>query len=116
MVMKNILLFLIVCGLAGVCILIGSVLGHSQGKTALFSGAIVGGLVGVAVAVWLSTRLRLLDRSVSRASFLGAVAGFIVAAVIAVNNLHGPLIPMASVGLIGLGALVGKMFGQRRAE
>ena len=115
MILRNILLFLIVCGLAGVCIFLGSVLGHSLGKVGLFSGAVIGGIVGVAVAVWLTARLGLLDRASSVATFLGGAVGFIIAAVIAVNNLHSPLIPMASVGLIGLGALIGKMLGHKRA-
>jgi hypothetical protein len=114
MILKNILLFLIVCGLAGVCIFLGSVLGHSLGKVGLFSGAVVGGSVGIAVAVWLAARFGLLYRANSGVTFLGGVVGFIIAAVIAVNNLHGPLIPMASVGLIGLGALIGKLLGQAR--
>ena len=113
--LKNVLLFLIVCGLAGVCILLGSMLGHSLGKVGLFSGALIGGIIGVAVAVWLTVRFGLLDRTNSRVTFLGGVAGFILAAVIAVSNLKGPLIPMASVGLIGLGALIGKMLGHKRA-
>jgi hypothetical protein len=49
-------------------------------------------------------------------TFCGGAIGFIVAAVIAVKNLHGPLIPMASVGLIGLGALLGKALGHKRAS
>jgi hypothetical protein len=115
MILKNIVLFLIVCGLAGVCIFLGSVLGHSLGNVGLFSGAVIGGIVGVAAAVWLTARLSLLDRANIGVTFLGGVVGFIVAAVIAVNNLRGPLIPMASVALIGLGALIGKMLGHKRA-
>jgi hypothetical protein len=115
MILKNIVLFLIVCGLAGVCIFLGSVLGHRLGKVGLFSGAVIGGIVGVAVAVWLTVRLGVLDRANLGVTFLGGVVGFIIAAVIAVNNLHGPFIPMASVALIGLGALIGKMLGHKRA-
>lgn len=115
MILKNILLFLIVCALAGVCIFLGSVLGHSLGKVGLFSGAVIGGIVGVTLAVWLTTRFGLLDRAHSGVTCVGGLVGFIVAAVIAVNNLHGPLIPMASVGLIGLGAVIGKILGHRRA-
>jgi hypothetical protein len=115
MILKNILLFFVVCGLAGVCIFLGSVLGHSLGKVGLFSGAVIGGIAGVALAVWLTARLGLLDRRNSRVTFLGGIVGFIVAAAIAVNNLHGPLIPMASVTLIGLGALIGRLLGHKRA-
>ena len=113
--LKNILLFFVVCGLAGVSIFLGSVLGHSLGKFGLFSGAVIGGIIGVAVAVWLTARFGLLDRANSGVAFLGGMIGFIIAAVIAVNNLHGPLIPMASVSLIGLGALIGNLLCHKRA-
>ena len=115
MIFKNIALFLIVCGLAGFCILLGSVLGHSLGQVGLFSGAVIGGIVGVAIAVWITARLGLLDRANFGVTFLGGVVGFIVAATIAVNNLHGPIIPVASIALIGLGALIGNMLGHKRA-
>ena len=110
-ILKNIALFVIVCGLAGFCILLGSVLGHRLGQVGLFSGAVIGGIVGVAIGVWLAARLRLLNRANFGVTFLGGVVGFIVAAVIAVNNLRGPIIPVASIALIGLGALIGKILG-----
>lgn len=115
MSLKDVLLFFIVCGGGGVCIFLGSVLGSSLGKVGLFSGAVIGGIVGVAVAVWLTVRIGLLDRAAYGAAFLGGVIGFTFAAVIAVKNLHGPLIPMASVALIGVGALLGKMLARKRA-
>ena len=115
MALKNLLLFLIVSGLDAACILLGSFMGHSISSIGLFAGAIIGGIVGVAVAVWLASRLRLLDRASYGATFLGGLIGFVVAAVIAVKNLHGPLIPMASVGLIGLGAILGKVVSRKRA-
>src|ERR1051326_6727824 len=115
MSLKDVLTFIIVCGVGRVCILLGSVLGSSLGKASLFSGAVVGGIIGVAVAVWIAARFGLLGRAGFGVTFLGGVIGFGVAAVIAVQNLHGPLIPLASVGLIGLGALLGKLFGHRRA-
>ena len=115
MSLKNVLLFIIVCGLDGICIFLGSVLGNSMGRTGLFAGAVVGGIFGIAAALLLAARFNLLDRSRYGAAFLGGVAGFIVAAVIAVNNLQGPLIPIASVGLIGLGAILGKSFDRKRA-
>jgi hypothetical protein len=116
MVLKNILLFILVCGFDGVCIFLGSVLGHGVGQRGLFAGAIIGGIVGVAAAVWLAARLHLLERASYGATFVGGLIGFVVAAVIAVKNLHGPLIPMASVGLIGLGAILGNAVSRNRAE
>ena len=115
MALKNLLLFLIVSGLDAGCILLGSFMGHSIRSIGLFAGAIIGGIVGVAVAVWLASRLRLLDRASYGATFSGGLIGFILAAVIAVKNLHGPLIPMASVGLIGVGAILGKAVSRTHA-
>ena len=115
MALKNLLLFLIVSALGAICILLGSFMGHSMRSIGLFAGAIIGGIVGVAAAVWLSARLRLVERASYGATFVGGLIGFVVAAVIAVKNLRGPLIPMAAVGLIGLGALLGKIASQKRA-
>lgn len=113
--LKDVALFIIVCGVDGVCIILGSVLGHSLGQTGLFAGAIVGGIIGVAAALLLAARLNLLNRSKYGAAFLGGVVGFIIAAIIAVKNLQGPLIPMVSIGIVGAGAIIGKTFGGKRA-
>jgi hypothetical protein len=115
MTLKNLLLFLIVSALDAFFILLGSFIGHSLRSIGIFVGAIIGGTLGVAAAVWLAARLRLLERASYAATFVGGLIGFVVAAVIAVRNLHGPLIPMASVGLIGLGALLGKIISHKRA-
>jgi hypothetical protein len=90
-------------------------MGHSIHSIGLFAGAIIGGIVGVAAAVWLAARLRLLERASYAPTFVGGLIGFVVAAVIAVKNLRGPIIPMAAVGLIGLGALLGKVVSHKRA-
>ena len=113
--LKDVLLFSLVCSLDGVCIFLGSILGNSMGRTGLFAGAIVGGILGVAAALLWAARLGLLDRARYGAAFIGGVIGFIIAAVIAVKNLQGPLIPAASVGLVGLGAIIGKALGRERA-
>jgi hypothetical protein len=113
--MKNILLFIIVCGVASVCILLGSVLGHGVSNRGVFVGAIIGGILGVSVATWLASRFGLLEKARYDAVFLGGIIGFIVAAIIAVSNLRGPIIPIASVSLIGIGAVLGKRLSGRRA-
>lgn len=115
MAVKNLLLFLIVSALDAICILLGSFMGHSIRSVGIFAGAIIGGIVGVAAAVWVAARLRLLERASYSATFVGGLIGFVVAAVIAVKNLRGPVIPMAAVGLIGLGALLGKIVSQKGA-
>jgi len=115
MTLKNLLLFVIVSGMAAAFILFGSFMGHSISSIGLFAGAIIGGVVGVAAAVWVAVRLRVLDRASCVATFLGGVIGFILAAVIAIKNLHGPVIPMTSTGLIGLGAVLGKLVTRKHA-
>lgn len=115
MTLKNLALFFIVSALDGMCILLGSFVGHSINSIGIFAGAISGGIVGVAAAVWLAVRLRVLDGASYGATLLGGLIGFIVAALIAVKNLHGPVIPIASVGLIGLGAILGKAFSRKRS-
>jgi hypothetical protein len=116
MTLKNLALFLIVSALDALCILLGSFVGHSVSSIGLFAGAISGGIVGVAAAVWLAARLRLLDGASYGATLLGGLIGFIVAAVLAVKNLHEPVIPIASVALIGLGAILGKAVSGKRAS
>ena len=118
---KGVLIFVLVCILSGISIFAGSVIGNSQGRTGLFAGAIVGGFIGVFVAVWLSSRLRLLGAKVDirgPASLVlpiaGGSIGFVLAAVIAVNNLHTPFIPLACIGLIGAGVLLGKAIVGKR--
>ena len=112
---KDVLLFIIVCGFDGVCIFLGSVLGHGVSRAGLFAGAAAGGVVGVAAALLLATRLGLLRRAGYGAAFLGGVVGFAVAAFIALRNLQGPLIPAASVALVGAGVIIGKAVGRGRA-
>lgn len=113
--MKDVLLFILVCGLDGLCIFLGSVLGHGVSRAGLFAGAVAGGVLGVAAALIVATRLSLLERASAGASFLGGVVGFAVAAFVAVKNLQGPLIPAASVGLVGAGVIIGRAVGRRRA-
>ena len=115
MSLRDVLLFILVCGLDGACIFLGSVLGHGVSHAGLFAGAVSGGVFGIAAALYLSARLDLIERAAFGAAFLGGVAGFAIAAVIAVKNLHGPLIPVASVGLVGAGVIIGKLVGRGRA-
>jgi hypothetical protein len=113
--MRNLLLFIVVSGLDGICIFLGSVLGHGVSNRGVFVGAIIGGILGVSVATWLASRFSLLENARYGAVFLGGIIGFVVAAIIAVSNLSGPIIPIASVSLIGIGAVSGKWLGSRRA-
>jgi uncharacterized membrane protein YidH (DUF202 family) len=110
---KNVSLFLVVCFLTGVGILVGSVVGHTLGGIGLFLGAIVGGSVGVLVSTWLATRLKIIERSTYRAVAVSALAGFVLASVIAVANLHTPIIPLLSISLVGLAAVLANNYISR---
>ena len=116
MALRDLYLFLLVSLLAGSLTFAGSVLGHSMGQTGLFAGAVIGGFAGVGLAVWLSARIGFLSKANFLPALIGGSAGFVVAAVIAVNSLWTPIIPLASVALIGVGTLIGKAIGQRRTE
>jgi hypothetical protein len=114
MTILDLLLFLLVCFVTGLLIFVGSVLGHSLGQTGLFAGAVVGGFAGVGLATWLSAQFGLLSPENLIATFIGGSIGFIVATIIAVNTLFTPIIPLASIVLIGVGALLGKAIGVRQ--
>ena len=108
--MKDVFIFIIVCILSGVCIFAFSVLGNGLLKTGVFIGAVVGGFVGVALGVWLSKRLGLFGEKGTSGALIGGFIGFIIAAVIAVINLDTFIIPAATIGIIGAGAVLGKYF------
>ena len=114
--LKRSILFLGVCGVPGPSIFAGSVLGNAFGKTGLFVGAIVGGLVGILVALLVATRLKLVARDALVTVYVITAAAFGIAATIAVLNLDGPLIPLASIMLIGLGAVAGRELSLRRTS
>jgi hypothetical protein len=93
--------------LAGLGAVIGSILGNAAGKAGLFAGAVIGGLLGVAAAVAALAKLQWLAGEDRRGAFVGGVAGFAVAAPIAVTNLRAPIIPVLICGLAGIGLLLG---------
>jgi hypothetical protein len=84
-----------------------SILGSAFGQAGLMTGAVLGGAAATAAGVYLAVRLGWLPAESRRGSMIGGLAGFAVAAVVAVTNLHGPVIPVLSSGLIGTGVLIG---------
>lgn len=88
--------------------MLGSILGNGlAGRTGLFGGAIVGGVLGVSIAVMIVARLGWLPREDRRGAAAGGIVGFAVAAPIAVMNLHTPVTPVLICGLAGVGVLLG---------
>jgi hypothetical protein len=67
-------------------------------------------VLGILAGCWLATRSGLIDRTHFVAVAVGAMAGFALAGVIAVSNLHTPIIPIASIALVGLGAVAGNQY------
>ena len=112
---RDLLLFLLVSGLSGVAILVGSILGNAFGKAGLFAGAVVGGLAGIAAGLIIARTTGLLEGAGVFVPLLFAILAFGVAAVIAVYNLSGPIVPIASTSLIGIGAVAGKKISLRRS-
>ena len=104
---KSMLLFLLVCVLGGVGTLLGSILGHSVGKSGLSAGAIVGGFVGVYVATRIARARGILGVKRFWPATVGGWLGLVLAAIIATNHLNTPVIPIASILIIGLGAVFG---------
>jgi peptidoglycan/LPS O-acetylase OafA/YrhL len=107
MTRKSALLFLLMCGFAGVATFLGSVVGHFLGTTGVFAGAISGGIVGVFVAARVAVSRQILGPKRFAGATIGGVLGLILAAEIATHNMSTPLVPLASILLIGLGAVFG---------
>ena len=105
--MKPLPVLLLVWMLGGIGAVAGSILGNALGRTGLYAGAIVGGACAVSLGILLATRLAWLPRAVQRPATVGALLGLLIAAPIAVANLHTPITPIAVTSLAGVGALLG---------
>jgi hypothetical protein len=88
--------------------LIGSILGAAFGRSALFVGGLLGGLITSPAAVVLLGRLRWIESADVKGMAVGAAIGFVAAVLVAVNTLSSPVGPLLSTLLVGTGALVGR--------
>jgi hypothetical protein len=104
---KFIPVFIVTWAFAGLGAIIGSIVGHGAGHRGLFGGALLGGVLGVWIAVTALIKLRWLPSTDRRGAFVGGALGFAVAAPIAANSLHTPVIPVLICGLAGVGVLLG---------
>ncbi|MEK6767701.1 MAG: hypothetical protein AABY85_01790 [Gemmatimonadota bacterium] len=105
--MKPLPVFLASWALAGLGAAVGSILGNAFGNLGLFAGAILGGVLAIIGAVMLLTKLRWLPQGARPGAIAGGIVGFLLAAPIAVSNLHTPIMPVLSCGLVGAGVLLG---------
>ncbi len=104
--MRKLFLFVAMCIVPGFTAVLGSILGNALGKTGLFVGAVLGGLIGVTAATRIALWRNWITRDRAPAVQVTALVGFIVAALIASNNLGSPLIPIASTWIIGGAAVL----------
>ena len=111
--MKNAALFLTATILGGMGGLVGSVLGGAFGKGGLFAGGFIGGILVAPVTAWVARWRQWIDASRFWPVAVGAAAGFVVAATIAVNTLSSPVGPVISTIFTGLGAIAGARLGAR---
>lgn len=114
--MRRFWLFALISALGGLGAVLGSILGNAAGKTGLFVGALLGGGIAVALGVQLAARLALVPTMRITHTTLGALGGFALAALVAVNTLSSPIGPVLSVALIGLGAVFGAARGPSGAS
>ncbi len=105
--MRQVQLFFTTAIFGGLGAAVGSILGHSMGKAGLYTGAVLGGIVFIALAVRLAIWRSWIPRSQLTPTLIGGEVGFLVAAPLAVQMLSSPVGPIMSTILIGAGALVG---------
>ena len=105
-------LWLLVAGGAGG--VLGSMIGAAFGKTALFAGGVLGGVVATPIAVALASWFGWIDRGAVKFTALGATLGFLAAAAIAVNTLSSPVGPILSTLLVPIGGLIGERVARQR--
>lgn len=109
--MRHFWLFALMSVIGGLGAILGSMLGNAAGRTGLFIGALVVGAIAIALGVRLAARLALVPPTRVTHTTLGALGGFALAALVAVNTLSSPIGPVLSAALIGLGAVFGAARG-----
>ena len=91
----------------GLGAVVGSIVGGGAGRTGLFIGAGIGGMVGVVAATTVLKATGWLAAADRRGALIGGCAGFAIAVPFAVLNLDTPITPIVSCALAGIGALFG---------
>ena len=104
------------CIAAGIGGAAGSMLGHGLGQGFLIVGGFAGGLLAVFGMAYLATRLGWIHRAQRFWTAAGAVAGFVLACLVALSTLSSPFGPIASTLLVGIGAVAGSIVGRSAHE
>ena len=106
-------LFILLVLAGGAGAFAGSVLGNAFGRAGLFAGGLIGGASASALAAFVAAWLKWIQVDERIPTACGAVVGFLVAALIAVNTLSSPVGPVTSTLLTGVGGLVGLRLKRR---
>jgi hypothetical protein len=114
--MNRVALFLVACALGGFGGALGSIVGNAFGKSGLWVGGILGGLVASMLVARIALWRHWIVRSQFRPTVLGAAVGFLVACAVAVNTLSSPIGPVMSTLLIGAGAVLGGILAPSAAD
>ena len=107
---NNLKLFAGGCFLSGIFAFLGSVAGNAFGQNGLFTGAIIGGVLGVVVLTFIFFKLKIVHRNSILPTITWGAMCFGTASLFAVTNLNTPVIPLLSILLIGLGCVIGNSF------
>lgn len=110
--MNLVKLFLLMILLGGAGGALGSMVGQQVGRGGLVIGGLVGGMLLVVVAGFLSARWHWIKQSQRLWAILGGVFGFGSACMVALATLSSPVGPIASTLLIGSGAVLGAVVGK----
>ena len=105
--MRRVLLFLTMCVVPGFGAVFGSIVGNAFGKTGLFVGAVLGGLIGVTAGTRIAAWRGWIARTSGPRVYVFSAIAFLIAAMIAGNNLWTPLIPIAATCIVGIAAIIG---------
>ena len=100
-------LFVLAVVLGGFGGFAGSVIGAAFGRTGLFVGGFLGGILIAPLTAWIAVRRQWVGAQNLLATAIGAAIGFAAAASIAVSTLSSPIGPLLSTLLIGTGAIIG---------
>jgi hypothetical protein len=110
-VMKNnLVVFVGVSFFFGITIFLGSILGHAFSQAGVFTGAIIGGIIGIVSSVMLFVKRKLIDPNQLLPVIICGLLFFGVAILFALTNLNTPIIPLISLSFAGLGCIAGKSF------
>jgi len=113
---KNIKIFLLVNFLCGICTFSGSVLGKAFSETALFTGALAGGITGIFLSAYILMKIKVIEPGHVLPLAVWGILFFLSASLFAVTNLNSPVIPLLSLCCVGIGALIGNTYEIRKGQ